>query len=56
MCVFEEAASVNIAAITALQALRDKGKVQPGQKFSSTARPAASARLQSRSRNRWVLM
>ena len=29
---FEEAASVNIAAITALQALRDKGKVQPGQK------------------------
>src|SRR6267154_3574042 len=28
----EEAASVNIAAITALQALRDKGKVQPGQK------------------------
>src|SRR5205823_8659382 len=29
---FEEAASVNIAGITALQALRDKGKVQPGQK------------------------
>jgi NADPH:quinone reductase-like Zn-dependent oxidoreductase len=29
---FEEAASVNIAAITALQALCDKGKVQPGQK------------------------
>ena len=29
---FEEAASVNIAAITALQGLRDKGKVQPGQK------------------------
>ena len=29
---FEEAASVNIAAITALQALRDKGKVQAGQK------------------------
>src|SRR5258705_5724170 len=29
---FEEAASVNIAAITALQALRDKGKVQFGQK------------------------
>ena len=28
----EDAASVNIAAITALQALRDKGKVQPGQK------------------------
>src|SRR5881396_2919993 len=29
---FEEAASVNIAGITALQALRDRGKVQPGQK------------------------
>src|SRR5436309_1805834 len=28
----EEAASVNIAAITALQALRDSGKVQAGQK------------------------
>ena len=29
---FEEAASVPIAALTALQALRDHGKVQPGQK------------------------
>lgn len=29
---FEQAASVNIAGITALQAIRDKGKVQPGQK------------------------
>jgi NADPH:quinone reductase-like Zn-dependent oxidoreductase len=29
---FEQAAGVNIAAVTALQALRDKGKVQPGQK------------------------
>src|SRR3954451_5034657 len=29
---FEDAASVNIAGITALQALRDKGKLQPGQK------------------------
>jgi NADPH:quinone reductase-like Zn-dependent oxidoreductase len=28
---FEEAAAVPVAAITALQALRDKGKVQPGQ-------------------------
>src|SRR5205809_3561368 len=29
---FEQAASVNIAGITALQAVRDKGKVQPGEK------------------------
>jgi NADPH:quinone reductase-like Zn-dependent oxidoreductase len=29
---FEEAAAVPVAAITALQALRDKGRVQPGQK------------------------
>ncbi len=29
---FEQAASVPVAAITALQALRDHGKVQPGQK------------------------
>src|SRR5213596_1941397 len=30
---FEQAASINIAGITALQGLRDKGKVQPGQKI-----------------------
>src|SRR5437763_4412339 len=29
---FQQGASVNIAGITALQGLRDKGKVQPGQK------------------------
>jgi NADPH:quinone reductase-like Zn-dependent oxidoreductase len=29
---FEEAAAVPVAALTALQALRDKGKVRPGQK------------------------
>jgi len=29
---FEQAASVNIAGITALQGVRDKGKVQPGQR------------------------
>jgi NADPH:quinone reductase-like Zn-dependent oxidoreductase len=29
---FEEAAAVGIAAVTALQGLRDKGKLQPGQK------------------------
>jgi NADPH:quinone reductase-like Zn-dependent oxidoreductase len=29
---FEEAAAVPVAAVTALQALRDKGEVQPGQR------------------------
>jgi NADPH:quinone reductase-like Zn-dependent oxidoreductase len=29
---FEEAAAVPVAAITALQALRDRGRIQPGQK------------------------
>ena len=29
---FEEAAAVPVAAITALQGLRDKGQIQPGQK------------------------
>ena len=30
---FEQAASVPVAALTALQALRDKGQIQPGQKI-----------------------
>ena len=30
---FEEAASVPVAALTALQGLRDKGQIQPGQKI-----------------------
>ncbi|KKK38166.1 alcohol dehydrogenase [Mesobacillus campisalis] len=32
MLSFEEAAAVPMAAVTALQSLRDKGKIQPGQK------------------------
>ena len=30
---FEEAAAVPMAAVTALQGLRDKGQIQPGQRF-----------------------
>lgn len=29
---FEQAAAINVAGLTALQGLRDKGKIQPGQK------------------------
>jgi NADPH:quinone reductase-like Zn-dependent oxidoreductase len=46
---FEEAAAVPASALTALQALRDHAKVEPGQWSSSTARRARSAR----SRCRW---
>ncbi len=31
---FEEAATIPVAAVTALQGLRDKGQIQPGQKVS----------------------
>ena len=41
---FEQAAAVGVSASTALQLLRDNGKVQRGHKSSSTAPRVASAR------------
>jgi NADPH:quinone reductase-like Zn-dependent oxidoreductase len=48
---FEQAASVGIAATTALQALRDKGHIQPGTKFWSTGRREEWGRSPYRSRS-----
>jgi len=42
---FEDAAAVTVAAITALQGLRDKGRMQRDQRFSSMARLEASVLL-----------
>ena len=47
---FEEAAAVGVAATTALQAIRDQGKLSQGSASSFTARPAASVRTRCRSR------
>ena len=48
---FEEAAAVPVAGLTALQAVRDHGRVQPGQKVLSTALRAEWERSRSRSQS-----
>ncbi len=49
---YEEAAAVPVAALTALQGLRDKGEIQPGHKVLINVRPGVWGRLPSRSPNR----
>ena len=50
---FEQAGSVAVAGLTALQGLRDKGHIQSGQKVSSTVHPEelGPSRFKSRKRS-----
>ena len=49
---YEQAAAVPVAGLTALQALRDKGRIQAGRRSSSTVRREGWGRSPSRSPGR----
>jgi len=53
---FEQAAAVPIAGLTALQALRDKGHLQPGQNVLINGAAGGSGPLPCRSRSQLGLM
>jgi hypothetical protein len=52
---FEQAGAVNAAAKTALQSLRDAGKLQPGQKVLINGRRAAWVPSRCRSPSTWAV-
>ena len=51
---FERAASIPVAGLTALQGLRDIGKLKPGQKILINGAAGASEHLLFKLRSRWV--